>query len=165
MEKSVRLRNFVITLIFISCFLILFKPVLVQQIIIRGDGYLGFGMNHDAIRQYKKALFLDSKNIDAKNWLAYAYKRSGQIENAVETYKDSLRLSPNNLIACYELGMIYATKGDFRQAKPYFLKASLISKEDIPVSNEDYDFYHGGSLKMLDTCYKRLGENGKDLDL
>ncbi|OGX17879.1 MAG: hypothetical protein A3K83_07790 [Omnitrophica WOR_2 bacterium RBG_13_44_8b] len=159
MEEKVRTKNFIITVIFIVCFFVFFKPLLVRQIILRGDGYLGFNMNYDAIRQYNKALLLEPKNINAKSWLAYAYKRTGQTEKAVKAYEDSLRLTPNNIIAYYELGMVYAMRKDFAVAKTYFLKASSLPKEYAVTGDEDYDFYHKGSLKMLNFCRERLGEN------
>ncbi len=158
MEKTVQVKNFIITFIFILCFFVFFKPFLVRQIIIRGDGYFGFDMFNDAIRQYNKALLLEPKNIEAKNWLAYTYKRAGKPKEAVKTYEDSLRLTPNNIVAYYELGMIYAVKKDFATAKTYFLKASSILKEDALTGNEDYDFYHRGSLDMLAICQERLRE-------
>jgi len=155
----IRQKNYVITLIFILCFFTFFRPFIANQITKRGDGYLGFDMNQDAIRQYKKALLLEPKKINTKNWLAYAYSRSGRMEEAIKTYIDSLRLSPANIVAYHELGMIYAMKKDFKLAKPYFLKASSISREESFLSEEDYDFYHKGSIRMLEACRKRLGES------
>jgi len=161
MEKIVRTKRFITTIIFIVCFFLFFNSFITRQIIIRGDGYLGFDMFDDAIRQYKKALLLEPKNISAKNWLAYAYKRKGNIDKAVVTYENSLRLTPGNIVAYYELGMVYAMKKDFVRAKGYFSKAASISKEDALTGGEDYIFYNRSALDMLAICQERLGEYGE----
>ena len=156
-----RFKKLGITLIFVLSFFILLKPYIVQRIIVRGDGYLGFGMNNDAIRQYKKALMITPNNVDARNWLAYAYKRAGNPEESVKIYENSLRLNPNNIIAIYELGMYYASKKDFKKAKMYFLEACSIPREHAVAGREDRNFYYRNSMEMLAICQERLGEYGE----
>lgn len=158
MKELSQMKNYIITVIFISTLFIIFKPLIVQQIIIRGDGYLGFDMHRDAIRQYKKALFLEPKNVEAKNWLAYAYSKAGDRNKAVRTYEDSLRLTPDNIVAHYELGMFYAKEKKYEKAKRHFSKALSIPKEDAVLGGEDYDFYYQSVIKMLKICQDRISK-------
>lgn len=162
MESKNRISSYLTTFCFALVFLTVFKPFIVNQIVIRGDGYIGFGMYGDAIRQYKKALLLSPKAINARNWLAYAYKMSGNGKEALKTYESSLRITPSNIVAYYELGMARALEKDFKEAESYFLKAISISAEDSRIDKEEYDFYHNNCVRMLETCRKRLQENRKD---
>lgn len=155
-KKSTRwLVSFIVILV---C-AILLKPFMISQIITRGDGYLGYCMYKDAVREYKKALWFNPNMSGVWNWLGYAYRNAGDRESAIKTYEKAIEINSDNIAAYYDLGMIYALEKDYKHAKEYFLKASSIfpehKKEDIIQSGIDY---YRSSLEMFSICQERLGQ-------
>lgn len=158
METIGRSKKVFLSFILICFSLILFRPFIVNQIIARGDGYLGYSMYKDAVREYKKALALDSNNSTVMNWLGYTYQRIGDIDKAISIYKEAIAIDPEDIIAFHDLGMIYAKDKRFEAAKEYFLKVESMAQNKQKHSDEEYFFYHFGSLEMLSICQENLGE-------
>lgn len=145
------------SIIFILLALVALKPFLFSQIFKRGCAYVAYPMYDDAIRQYKKCVFLNNKSDDAWDWLGYAYKGRGDIQKAVETYKDAIRINPDNKKARFSLGMIYAMSKNFNEAAAHFKYIAAMGKEDEAAI--DIVSYHRSSCEMLMTCYERLGDD------
>jgi tetratricopeptide (TPR) repeat protein len=158
MDAIPKSKKLFLSFIFICFSLILFRPFVVNQIIARGDGYLGYTMYKDAVREYKKALALDSDNSMVMNWLGYAYECMGDADRAISIYKKAIEIDSEDIIANHDLGMIYAKDKKFEAAKEYFLKASSITQNKQKHPDEEYAFYHFASLKMLSICQEKLGE-------
>jgi len=154
-KKSKRLF---ISFIFVSISLILFRPFIVNQLVARGDGYFGYGMYKDVLREYKKALILDPNNSKIISWLGYAYKCKGDKDNAIKTYKRAIEIDPKNLMAYHDLGIIYAMDKKFELAKECFLKAVSLPGLHMVDVREKYATYHRRSLEMLSICQEKLGE-------
>ncbi|RKY32655.1 MAG: hypothetical protein DRP74_02125 [Candidatus Omnitrophota bacterium] len=156
MKKSKRLLGTSMTIVLL---LILIRPFMARQIAVRGDGYFNYCMYSDAIRQYKKALWLDSHLSEAWNWLGYTYKQLDDRESAIETYEKAIEIDPYNRVAHYDLGMIYALAKDYGRAEDYFLKAASIPQEkvnkNIEVRNVDY---YKAVLEALAVCQEKLGK-------
>ena len=152
MKKTKRLF---LTLVFICSSLILFKPFVVNQLLLRADGYFMYGMYKDALRTYKKVLALDPANTQARDWLGYTYNRMGEIDNAIRTYKKMIEIDPQNIVAYYSLGVIYAKEKEFRAAKGNFLKAISTTSKQREYTGMDY---YQASLDMLAVCREKLGE-------
>lgn len=148
-----------ISLAIVTLLLILLRPFIAYQIFLKGDGYLNYGMFGDAIREYKKAVFLNPYLNEAWNWLGYTYRELDDKENAIKTYEKAVEINPYNRVAYYNLGMIYASTEDHKSAKVYFLKAVSIPpeyiKKDEEISGVDYCI---SSLEVLSICQERLGE-------
>jgi len=154
-KKSTR---WLIALITVSSSLYLLKPFITSQVINRGSGYLNFGRYRDAVREYKKAIFLNPNIMFTWNWLGYAYSQMGKSEKAIETYKKAVQINPLDIIAYHELGMGRLLKKDFKGAKPFFQKASTIGPEHKKIIGDNYTFYYISSLRCLAICCEKLGE-------
>ena len=155
---SIKQKRFLFSAAFLFLCLFLLRPFMVNQIILRADGYLGSDIYQEAIRQYKKAALLEPENIEIRNWLAYTYRLSGDTQKSVQAYKQALEIDAQDIFANHNLGMIYALGKDFRSAKSYFLRASSIPPEQKRDAQADYDDYFRMSLLMLSFCQERLGE-------
>ncbi len=57
------------------------------------------------------------------------YFLSQKYNEAVRELSQALELDPNSTEACYNLGLVYETKGEFNQAKEFFNKALEIDPE------------------------------------
>ena len=149
-------KRLAFSMIFVILALFILKPFLFSQVFKRGCAYVAYPLYDDAIRQYKKSVFLDRQSDDAWDWLGYSYKGKGDIKKAIETYEDAIKINPNNKKAHFGLGMIYAMNKDFNEAAEHFRCIVAMGKEDEAAL--DLISYHRSSCEMLITCYERLGK-------
>jgi len=73
----------------------------------------------EAIRYLSKSVDLDAKNADAHNLLAYAYRRSGQLDPAFEHYGHALALNPRHKGANEYIGEAYLMVGNLEMAEEH----------------------------------------------
>lgn len=149
-------KRLAFSIIFIFLALVVLKPFLFSQIFKRGCAYVAYPLYDDAIRQYKKCVFLNKNSDDAWDWLGYAYKGRGDVKKAIETYKDAIKINPDNKKAHFSLGMIYATNKNFNEAAGHFKYIAAMGKENEITL--DLISYHRSSCEMLITCFERLGD-------
>ena len=88
-----------VTLAVVCAGAVFLRPLVARKIILRGDGYLNYGMLGEAVRQYRKALLLDPREDRARNWLGYALHKSGKIKEAIEIYERAVEKNPENVVA------------------------------------------------------------------
>jgi len=150
-------KRWLATLLILGLGLVILRPFFVSGAIRRGDGYLGYGMHKDAIREYRKALLLSPTSDRAHNWLGYAYKQSGRTKEAIAVYLKALTINSENIIAGYDLGMIYTREKDFARAEAHLTKAAAILSYP-ELTNEEFLTYKISSLRLLAFCQKRLGK-------
>jgi tetratricopeptide (TPR) repeat protein len=88
------------------------------------NGYAEFHKENyeGAIKNYKKAIQLDSSYTDAIDNCALSYRRLNKLDIAEYYYKLSLRKLPTNELAMSNLGLVYMFKNDFKTAKSTFRK-------------------------------------------
>lgn len=88
------------------------------------DGYAEFHKENyeDAIKNYKKAIQLDSSYTDAIDNCALSYRKLNKLDSAEYYYKLSLEKLPTNELAMSNLGLVYMFKNDFKTAKSTFRK-------------------------------------------
>jgi len=158
MNKIEKGKKIFFSFIFICFLFFAFRLFIVGQLVAKGDSYLGYKMYKDAIRQYKKALLLDSGNSNIANWLGYAYECSGDLYKAFLIYKKNTENDPGNFIPYYSLGMLYVKDKNFETAEKYFNQAISIIENGQDSVRDDRDFYFLSSLQMLSICQERLGE-------
>lgn len=154
-------KRWIFSVIFIVLALLFLKPFLFSQIFKRGCAYITHSMYDDAIRQYKKAIFLNKRNDDAWDWLGYAYKNKGDVKKAIETYEKAISINSNNKKAHFNLGMIYAIGKNFEKAASHFRYIVIIGKESENPASLDLISYHRSACEMLITCFERLGNDGE----
>ena len=79
-----------------------------------------------AVESFNKALKADPENADIYNYLGYAYRHLGQMENAFSHYDSALRINPNHRGAHAYVGQAFLLVG-----KPEQAAAHLASLEKI----------------------------------
>jgi tetratricopeptide (TPR) repeat protein len=134
------------------------KPLIIQQLLSRASSYRACGLSGDAIRIYKKAIFLDHRNATLWDGLGYVYQRSGNFDEAADAYRNAIKIDPKNKNACLSLGLVLMIQEKYREAVPYFEQIRLLgpeSKKDLEVN---ILAYHQSALRMLVKCYEVLGE-------
>ena len=146
------------SIIFIVLALFASKPFLYSQVFKRGCAYLACPLYDDAIRQYKKALFLNRQSDDAWDWLGYAYKSKGDVQKAIECYEEAIKVNPDNIKAHFGLGMIYLINKNFDTAAGHFRYIIAMGKEKNTGSPLDFISYHRSSCDMLIACYEKMGK-------
>ena len=87
---------------------------------IKSDGWQA------AVDAFSKALKADPENADIHNYLGYAYRHLGQMENSFSHYDSALRINPNHRGAHAYLGHAY-----LRVGKPDKAAEQLASLEKI----------------------------------
>ncbi len=70
-----------------------------------------------AIPLLQKALTADPKNADAENYLGYSYRKTGNIDKALEHYGKALALDPKHRGANEYLGELYLEQGEIAKAE------------------------------------------------
>lgn len=158
-------KKWFISIVFIALCLLLLRPFLAQQMFTRASSYLAYPLHDEAIRMYKKALFIDRNNAQVWSWLGYAYKSKGDTDNAILAYNRSLALDPNLKDSLSELGMLYLVKKDYKKALPYFERIRNMGPEAKDSLGLNILNYHRGSLGMLRKCYSALGDTQKEKEI
>ena len=70
-----------------------------------------------AIATFEQALENLSGSADLQNFLGYAYRKSGDLDKALEHYRIALEINPDHKGALEYLGEAYITLGDLKSAK------------------------------------------------
>ncbi|MFA5062985.1 MAG: tetratricopeptide repeat protein [Candidatus Omnitrophota bacterium] len=155
-QKGIVLR-WLVSLIFIALSFIVMRPFIARQLLSRASSYMACELFNDAIRSYKKAVFMDNRNITAWNMIGYSYKISGDLKNAVNAYQKVLKTDPQDRSANFSLGVILASEKKYKEAVPYFeqIRAFGPEKKGLEI---DIASYHKSSLRLLADCYGALEE-------
>ena len=81
----------------------------------------------EAISQYKQALAIDPRHLDAYYNLGRAYTKKGMLNEAVSEYKRALVIKPHYAKAHNNLGNIYKKRGGLDEAISEYRKALTIN--------------------------------------
>ncbi len=150
-----------LSVIFILLALFALKPLIVNRIVARAEAYSSYGLYNNAVRESKKALFLDGANTRAWNALGSAYKSKGDFDNSVNTYLNAVNVDPANKIAHFRVAMIFALSQNYNRAIPHFEYIRFLGPEPSEkIKTEAFSFYRS-SLEMLALCYERTGNSDK----
>jgi TolB-like protein/Tfp pilus assembly protein PilF len=99
-------------------------PTFTQAHYWKGMGYLGKGMNAEAISEFEKRLTLDPKNDPfTRSNLAYAYGITGRRSEAEKTLAEFKELYQQRKVSAYFVAFICAGLGDKDQAFAWLEKA------------------------------------------
>ncbi len=90
---------------------------------ISADGYYGKGEIDLAIREYEKALLLDSTNANVHNSLGVCFGVTGDLDKALACFEAASCNDPEEVIVMYNSGLIHTLKGDGDKALALFLAA------------------------------------------
>jgi Flp pilus assembly protein TadD len=75
-----------------------------------------------AVAEFTAAVDANAKNADAKNMLAYSYRKSGDLTNAFKYYKVALTIDPKHKGALEYQGEAYVMAGKMKDAKANLAK-------------------------------------------
>ncbi len=89
-----------------------------------------------AFDYFKKAIALDPELVSAYNGLGGAYKKVGQIKEAIFCWEKALELNPNYDFALYNLGIAYFELDDKKAALKY-LEKYLAVKKNISLTEKE----------------------------
>lgn len=79
-----------------------------------------------AVDQLEKAVSADPKNADARNFLGYAYRKLGYMEQSFIHYKEALKLNPNHKNAHEYIGEAYLMMDKVPEAEQHLAALNRI---------------------------------------
>lgn len=120
-----------------------------------GLAYMGMSQYEDAITCFEKALELSDGRLreidfDINYYLATAYYRNGQAQEAISTYDAILALRPKEKEAYYLRGCVKLYGGDYEGASQDFESA-------VNLDTQDYDRLIQIYIVLVDNGYKEVG--------
>ena len=111
----------------------------IELFIIKGNINDDIRENLDAaIREYKKALKIDSENWSIWYNLGVSYGRKGEADLAISIYKKVIKLNPESGASYYNRGMQYLTKNEFDYACKDFYNAKKLGIDQASIAIEKY---------------------------
>ena len=163
-------RRWILSILIVGALLILLRPFIVGQMLVRVTSYSTSSAYSDAVRICKKIIVLDSNNKQAWNSLGYAYMDLSQVDMAIAAFEKVLVIDPQDKgAASFELGQAYYSKGDFIKAIGYFERvrserpraAALLDADILKYRHGTLGFRSLNSMQtllgMLIDCYKQTG--------
>jgi tetratricopeptide (TPR) repeat protein len=96
---------------------------------ISGDQLYQTGNLPEAVEEYRKALALDSSNVNVHNSLGVCYGMMESYDAAEAEFEAVLALKPDEVMALYNLGVICVLTDRKELALDYFIKAVAIDDE------------------------------------
>ena len=167
-------RRWILAVLIVVVLLVLLRPFVVAQLLVRETSYSASSAFTDAVRICEKIIFIDHGNIRAWTSLGYVYMDMSRIEMAIPAFEKVLMLNPEDKgAASYELGQAYYAKGDFVKAIGYFERVRTAGPRAGALLEADILKYRHGtlgfrSLNSMQTllgallkCYKQTGNTVK----
>jgi len=149
------------SVIFVLVALFALKPLIINRMLARAEAYTTYGLYNNAVRECKKAIFLDGDNTLAWNTLGGSYKSQGDLDNAVTAYLTAININPADRIAHFKVAMIFALEQNYNRAIPHFEQVRLFGPESPAVLASDSFSCYRSSLEMLSLCYEKTGKLDK----
>ena len=129
-----------------------------ERLVCRGMGlaYMGLSKYEDAIAYLEKALRLSNGSVqdidyDINYYLATAYFKNGQAQEALQSYDAILALRPKEIEAYYLRGYVKLCGGNFESAKEDFDKT-------ISLDPQNYDRLIQIYNALVDNGYREVGK-------
>jgi Tfp pilus assembly protein PilF len=96
----------------------------------------------NAEKEYKKAITLNSKSVEAHQKLAKLYYKQKALDKAADEYKESLKLDPKDTYSKTQLGIIYKEQNKFDLAEKELTEVLKIEPKNY------YALHHLGYLYL-----------------
>lgn len=129
-----------------------------ERLVCRGMGlaHMGLSQYEEAIAYLEKALSLGDGSLqdidyDMNYYLATAYFRNGQPQDAIQSYDAILALRPKEVEAYYLRGYVKLCNGDYESAKEDFDRT-------ITLDAENYDRLIQIYAALVDNGYREVGK-------
>ena len=149
-----------LSLTFIVLSFIIMRSFIVKQLLSRASSYMTCELFNDAIRSYKKAIFIDKSNVKAWDMLGYGYKSNGDLGKSISAFRQAIKADPKDKNANFSLGVILASEKKYKEAVPYFEQIIAFGPDENGQAI-DIVSYHKSSLRLLANCYEALKEFNK----
>ncbi|MCM1123400.1 MAG: tetratricopeptide repeat protein [Eubacterium sp.] len=143
-----------------------------EQLLYRGMGlaYMGMTEYEEAIVYLEAALHaggdkVEDIDFDINYYLATAYYKNGQLQDAADAYSAILALRPKDKDACYLRGCVKLAQNDFEGAQADFDQALALDGKDydqmirIYMALEEYGYKDAGLIYLQNA----LTENEKSI--
>ena len=165
-------RRWLLSVFIVAALLFFLKSFLVQLMHTRASSYFSSYYFDDAIRVSRRIVFLDKNNIEAWHSVGYAYKQKAMIDKsagnydkekddinkAVKAYETVFSLDPKDITVCFDIGLLYFSKGEFAKAAEYFEQVRNMAVDSGESREAGIFSYRGRALTMLYRCYESLGD-------
>lgn len=132
---------------------------------ISGDKLYADGEIHSAIEEFKRALLLDSSNVNVHNSLGVCYGVLGELNQAKEEFETANWLNPDEYMAIFNTGVINLLQDRKNDALEFFQKAHRFSEDVFEISlqagrlcTELKDYQNG--LKYLEEAVRLNSSTG-----
>jgi len=106
-----------------------------------------------AIESFNKVVARDSMDADARNYLGYAWRKSGDLDMAFKHYNEALRIDPSHKGAHEYIGEAYLMVNNVAKAEEHLARLDKIcflsceEYRDLKKSIEAYKAAHQGAGK------------------
>ena len=134
---------------------------------ISGDVFYNSGDLVAAIREYRRGLGLDSRNVNILNSLGVAYAQKNRFQSAVRVFEAALAVEPGNFMALFNLAFVYLDRKKDAAAEKCFRRALGEQGDHLDLLIQLARFYcrrsrHEEAVPLLEKAQKLAGpENGK----
>ena len=98
------------------------KNKFVNNSLIIGNDFMREKQYDLVIENYEMSLKEDSLYVPVIDNLAAAYKKKGDLDNAIKYYKKSLSIYPEGDFALMNIGVIYTEKSEYKTSNEYYKK-------------------------------------------
>lgn len=131
----------------------------IKEYIQDGLNYANKNEFEKAIKEFEKALKIDSKNQEALFNLGFVYSDMGDSANAYEIFKKLINLNPNYIEAFNQLGLVFAKQGKFTDSVFVFEKGIEHNPEAaLLYNNLGNVYFEYGNYEKAYQCFKKAGE-------
>ena len=113
---------------------------------ISADKLYQYGDIEGAIEEFKKALAVDSKNVNVHNSLGVCHGVKGDFDLAIDAFETAIHLDPEDVMATFNLGLAHFKEGDKEKALDLFLSAHRIDGANPEVAYQ------------IGTCYQEKNQ-------
>lgn len=140
-------QRWLLSVLIVGGLLILLRPFIVGQMLVRETSYSTSSSYKNAIRICHKIIAIDKDNKQAWTSLGYAYMDLSRSDLAIPAFEKVLLLDPEDKgAASFELGQAYYSKGDFPKAIEYFERVRSAGPRAAALLNADILKYRHGTL-------------------
>ncbi len=119
---------------------------------ISADKLYQYGDIDGAIDEFKKALMVDSKNVNVHNSLGVCYGVQGKFDLAIDAFETATGLNPDDVMATYNLGLAHYKQGNRDKALDLFLDAHHLDGD------------HPDIACQIGICYKEMRQTDTALE-
>lgn len=164
-------HRWLLSVLIVVVLLLLLRPFLVGQMLVRVTSYSANSSYADAVRICKKIIVVDKGNKQAWTSLGYAYMDMSQTDMAIPVFEKVLQINPDDKgAASFELGQAYYAKGDFAKAIENFERVRSAGPRAAVLLDADILKYRHGTLGfrslnsmqtllgLLLDCYQKTGD-------